>query len=514
MSNKKPKRPYNSPLHVRHTPFEKEAFINNVCNDRYVLVIGSEVVLDKEKHADVNGDVLAFILKVLNNILGKREKPYKTLNALVASRPSISTERELSGADLIRNILIPNDNDEDYDEEEYEVDDEYYNDEEGDVISLDESEREENYSISVNDLSPELCNLLNTRLFRFVMTTTFDSNVEFIMRTIWGSELRVVNIADQDDWKKFQLEIGSTIDRTNISRTVYKYNRPTLIYIFGKATTDRSKNFVKTENDAIEFIELWMNRQEPITNMLKERRILALGCKFEDWYFRFFWYILKRDFGRMGEGEVALSLDDEEPNDQNLKKFLKRKDIYVHKDARQFMRNLYDMLNPKENNAMSMAFHEIMKKRRGDGEIFLSYCSRDFILASRIFFKLTDLGYNVWFDNEELCGGDYEKDIRDAINKARVVITLLTPNVADDLKNNDTQHFYNKEWRFASQTGCERLVPLAADGYSLRACYHARQEGDGSKLTTYEEIIGGHRNGVDLMADNFSKLIEIINNIK
>ena len=35
-----------------------------------------------------------------------------------------------------------------------------------------------------------------------------------------------------------------------------------------------------------------------------------------------------------------------------------------------------------------------------------------------------------------------------------------------------------------------------------------------TKITTYEDIIGGHQNGVDLMSDDFDKLISVIDHLK
>lgn len=452
----------------RQAPFSIGTFISNVCNNRYVLVIGDEVILDKDEFADVNGNLQSFVLRELNLWLGR---DFPSLSELVASRPLHSTNEDPSGTDLIREFYL--------------------------------AEGHDAY-IAQDDLSPELVDLLQTRLFRFVMTTSVAPQIERLMRDIWKEELRVVNIADQADWKRFQQEIADTIDRGIYSETVYRYNRPTLVYIFGKVTSDTAQDFLKTENDAIRFIELWMNRQEPIIKLMKDRRVLALGCKFKDWYFRFFWYILKRDFNRLGEGEVALSLDDGDPDEKNLHRFLDRKQIRLHTDARGFMRSVCDMLNPEKHSPDSEAFHELLKSKRGDGEVFLSYCHQDFILASRIFFQLTEQGYSVWFDNEKLCGGGYEAEIRSAIDRARVVITLLTPNIVDDLAAGVPDRFYVKEWRWASQTGCSHIIPLAADGYDLGASYHK----------TYEQVIRGEMDGVDLMKEDFSQLKKVIDHLK
>ena len=426
-------KPGRSLFQLRQEPFSIGSFIKNVCNDKYVLVIGSEVLLDKDQFPESNGDIQTQILKVLNEGLGQN---FSSLTELVAIRPAVSSENNPNGADLLRNLLVH------------------------------ESQRDAYFSM--DELSPELITLLRTRLFRFVMTTTVDGCVEDVMRDIWQDELRVANIADQDDWKRFQIEIAETMDSGDYSRTHFRYDTPTLIYIFGKATSSLEDNFLKTENDAIEFIERWMKRDEPVIEMIKDRRVLALGCKFEDWYFRFFWYILKRDFDRIGEGEVALSLDDAVPDDNNLHRYLERKQIRVHKDARAFMQSICNVLSPESHSPDSENFHQLIKSKRGAGEIFLSYCSADFVLASKIFFRLTELGYNVGFDSENLCGGDYEADIRKAIN------------------------------------GCRHIIPLAVDGYNLRASYH----------TVYEDIIGGRIDGVDLMTDDFSSLKKMIDHLK
>ena len=462
-------KPGKQVLKPGQNPFEIGQFINNVCNDKYVLVLGSEVILDKEKYPEENGNIQSYLLNFLNNEV---DGHFTSLNDLMASRPTETVGECYSGPDLIRWALLP--------------------------------DKRGNAFLTRDDLSPELVELLGTRLFRFVMTTSVDRLVEEEMRDIWGDALRVVNIADQDDWKRFQQEIVETIDRSNPNETVYRYNRPTLIYIFGKASKDTYLNFLKTENDAIEFIELWMKRKEPIIKMIKERRVLALGCKFKDWYFRFFWYILRQDFTRLGEGEVAISLDERIQDEKELRDYLKRKHIQLHSDARCFMRSICDILSPGAYSPDSESFHSIIRKKRGNGEIFLSYCSRDFVLASRVFFQLTDLGYSVWFDNEKLCGGDYRSDIRRAIANAKLVITLLTPNIMEDLTAGETDHFYNEEWKMAAQTGCERILPLAADGYDLRAIYHKR----------YEQVIKGEPDGVDLMEEGMSQLRKTIDHLK
>ena len=77
---------------------------------------------------------------------------------------------------------------------------------------------------------------------------------------------------------------------------------------------------------------------------------------------------------------------------------------------------------------------------------------------------------------------------------------LLTPGVADDLQQGRTNNYYNREWRIASQTGDKRIIPVATNGYNLRADYHSN---------VFESIISDALHGEDLMqSDGMKKLIE------
>ena len=65
-----------------------------------------------------------------------------------------------------------------------------------------------------------------------------------------------------------------------------------------------------------------------------------------------------------------------------------------------------------------------------------------------------------------------------------------------------TDHYYNKEWRMAQQFNDKVIIPLAINGYSLRAQYHQN----------YENIVVQKPSGIDLMeADGFAKLINSLN---
>ena len=425
--------------------FNKEQFIEAVFNEEYILVVGNEVVMNKDE--EPTGDVNHYILRLVNNSLGQQ---YKDFNELALHSGH--------GFDPIRNLL-----------------------------------NNKAFSFDLNDVSPELKALLSTRLFPIVLTTTFDSYIETLMCHIWGSHLRVVNFDDMNSLRDFRNAISEY-------RGGRLYNEPTLFYIFGKAVREESKKYVHTDDDAIQIIDKWMQlpKEDPVLNLIRSKKILTLGCKFDNWYFRFFWYILKREISRFGEGQVAFMLDANNQVDTKLSKFLKKSRIYRHNDARMFMTDIVNMFNSSDGDD---SFNDIIVKKRRLGGVFLSYCSKDEIQANQIFFILSKHGYNVWFDNRSLYGGDnYNNEIEKAIGESKVFISLLTPNVAHDLQDGHFgEKYYVKEWRMACQIGDKRIVPLAVDGYDLRANYH---------ISVYENIVKDALSGIDLMQkDGFSKLI-------
>lgn len=436
--------------------FNTNKFIKDVLNDKYALIIGNEIVLDSK--IESTGDVHQYLLRKVNE---NSNVQYENYHEIALDK----NER----INPVRRLI-----------------------EDGDI------------RFRAEDVSKDLMALLETRLFTSVLTTTTDGFLEAAMRKIWGSELRVVNIYDKETVDELQKALKTC-------RRGKKYNQPTLIYVFGKLDVDDlAKRYIKTDADAILLIEKWMRMDVESNNemldFIRSKRLLALGCKYDNWYFRFFWYVLtginksSEENNYDGMGEVAFSLDKDDKTEGKLMQFLNRTDICILGDARSFINNITKTLTEDSEDA---PFRQQVVESRRRGGIFISYCSKDALAACQLFFRLCEKKYDVWLDNARLYGGDnYESEISDAISAAKVVITVLSPHVAEDLKRGDTEHYYNKEWRMAQQFGDKTIIPLAVNGYNLRADYQQ----------TYETIINQQPSGIDLMeSDGFSNLITSIN---
>ena len=267
--------------------FNKKKFIKDVLNERYALVIGNEIILNPK--IESTRDVQQFFLKKVNEFSNVEYQDYNEI-ALDVS------EKKNPVRQLIKN---------------------------GDV------------TFCAENVSPDLMALLETKLFTTVLTTTTDGYLEAAMRKVWPKkgELRVVNIYDKDTVDDLQKALKKC-------RRGMRYNQPTLIYVFGKLDVeDLAKKYIKTDADAILLIEKWMRMDVESNNemldFIRSKRLLALGCKYDNWYFRFFWYVLTGvnksgdENNYDGRGEVAFSLDKTDKTEGKLLQFLDRTDICI-----------------------------------------------------------------------------------------------------------------------------------------------------------------------------------------
>lgn len=452
--------------------FDESAFIEGVYNNDYILVTGSGVILDRDQFPDANGDINSFILSVVNS---ERGREYRSISEIKAD---LSLQEISPVYDLLVNRI------------EY----------------------------SQQDMCPELRRLLESYLFRFVFTTTPDHYIETLMYKLWGSSLRVVNFSDMRSMKDFSKALEDS--------RAEGYTQPTLFYVFGKAIKGNVNptRFIESDEEAIVFIEQWMQIKKvypPVERFLKEKRVLGIGCKYEDWYFRFFWYILTREFKRGGlySEPFAPSINDNvvlSTESPQLKKYLDINKVCVHTDPWAFMTRIHNLLT--DTNPASPHGKVIAEKRLAR-RIFLSYkMSPDRSAAEDLYRKIMSGGsFNIWFDQASLWGGDqYNEEIRKAIAGTRVFIPVLTATVAGILADYDAsateQPYFIREWMMARETPGIRIIPVALDGYDLRAPEHQ----------VFESIIlkdpEKAPSGIDLKGDpdgeqfrqNFAKLINSI----
>lgn len=407
--------------------FDDISFVEGILSNKYILVIGSEVMLNREKYPEANGDINVHLLNKINKDKGRN---FRSLSDAVLAYP-------LEISPLHKAIFTFN------------------------------------YNVEDDDISPELKKLLRSRFFKFVFTTTPDHHVETVMKNVWGDDLKVINFSDETSLRKFCDGLKST--------SAASYSHPTLFYVFGKAIKGKTNptKFLETDNNAITYIEDWIkkiNNKEfaPLIAFLKEKRIFSIGCNFDDWYHRFFLHILTSNFIR----------DDYSYNDDvvlgsktgNLEEFLSLNNVCVHSNPWSMLDYINHVLSAKNGDTR---FIDLIKSNRLQGKVFISYKNNpDHELAQSVFETLTEQTHlNVWFDNSSLLGGQpYNQRIPNAIKYSQVFIPILTPAVAkilneynfdqlSYLSNKSGLPYFIQEWKWASEVEGLTVIPIVFEGF-------------------------------------------------
>lgn len=430
--------------------------IPSIINGNCILIVGSEIILSKEEFPEYGGDSQKMIFENLrewlveSNIIGKEHQA--------------QTFTQLSKD--IKNI-------------------------DGHVKGL----LEDTTNFPVSEMSSSLVELIRTRHFRMVLTTTIDPYIYNLMREVWGDELRVmdINSSKWDDSFDFDYEL---------SADGLTPPPPTLYYVFGKAFPKSSNTrFTLTDNDYIETISKWMGKNAPnkLLNYIHSKRIVALGCKFDDWFFRFFWYMLRGTVQGLTDGEVAISLAPQSETDCKLREYFEYSKIHFEPDARAFIKNTLSLIAQHQNEE-----EQQIRMQRREGEVFLSYAHEDFDLVKKIFYRLTESGIRVWFDSAKMQGGNlYDTEIRQAIARCRIFIPVLSRQVQSDLHNGNERYYKDTEWSEAQahhHVGNMEVVPIKLPGYDER---------NAAIIGKLPDCISSHT-VFDLERQRIDSLIEII----
>lgn len=281
----------------------------------------------------------------------------------------------------------------------------------------------------------EIVDFLSIKKFPLILTTSCYPKLEDELRATYG------NVSIFDYVKSARPDIGTDLSSQN----------PTLCYMFGKVKQAK-KQFVVTEDDLLDYMHSWHNldtRPNQLSNYLKDKFLLVLGCEYPNWLFKFFWHSL-RSFDLSFPKPIEEDFDvqgvvaSESINaDEELTKFLRRIQTKYYKNSKNF---IDEFLLRWEGHKKD----EIVKPRevvKDSVDLFISYAHEDVEAARNITNRLKNLGAKVWFDERELEVGDpFAKVIEDEIRKAKRFVPLLShASLHRDIG------FYRYEWERARE---------------------------------------------------------------
>ena len=314
-----------------------------------------------------------------------------------------------------------------------------------------------------NDL---LCKLLSIPYFPFVITTTFDPIVENMMGYIHGKlRLRVLT---------FRNVAGKNDDIENDEDT----KLPTLYYMFGKADGEAG-SFVVTAEDLLKFARSWLQPNDSssnvkpsrLSNVLANRYLLILGCDYQDWLFRFFWYAMKSDSFGAKEVEKGGMLAHTR-QDSELIAFLTNQ----AKAFSQVEPNMKDLVNricegvAKAEKNIKPTTDAISRVPEQGADVFISYSRGDYELVEELYRILSSHGLNVWYDRQSLHHGlDFMRQIENAIRNSTFFVPVFTDTIT---KQTVKEHPYRKEWNYAVEHiqligGISYCFPFMEKGFNM-----------------------------------------------
>lgn len=416
--------------------------VSEICRGQYVLVLGSDIMLDKNYNTEANGDSTRFFLERViesKNQEGMNCRSAGTFTELILNNALDSKQ--------VRRWLLD------------------------EIATLE---------FDLEDITPDLVKLLSTKCFRVVLTTVFDPSVERLMDEVWGKgKYRIMSVFNNKD-RNFDFE------RSELLGDEYFDIPPTLYYVFGKADPQEPElKFVLDDNDTLDCISRWLGNEAPskLLSYIDTKKLLVLGCNLKDWCFRFFWYAMRhKSADNLNKGDIAVLLQPEKSEqDKNLYDYLdKTIRVRLQTNSREYIHRLAEALEEGKIADSALTMSKV-------GGVFISYATEDYAIAWSIFTRLREAGFNVWLDNRKLSVSDqYDKRIERAIEQCRIFIPLLSATVASDLSDGK-ERYYRHEWELATgENSTIEYFPIVTMCYDYRKDYHQRVPDKIRKVTVFD----------------------------
>lgn len=303
-----------------------------------------------------------------------------------------------------------------------------------------------------------LLRLLGTKKFPFVITTSFTPVVENAMKQVWGEDN--VNVLQFRNDPSRDLKPGEG-DVPNIK----EMSKPTVFYMFGKYSEEKNR-YVVSDVDMMEFCKSWLadlKTPRVLTEAIKSRYLLVLGNNYSDWLFRFICYSLRSSAeGMRSSLLVNSSIDDNDP----LIQFLNRLETFIQRDPEYVVCEIERRILKRE----ALNKTEETKAMAYKNDVFLSYSRSDEAVVKKIFDSLSSRGLRVWYDRNDIKGGDnWRQAIIGGIKSSRVFVPILTSNVENEIME---AHEYRIEWKEAAslynRMGSRTfIIPIVEKGFDF-----------------------------------------------
>lgn len=484
--------------------FDWDEFITSICKGEYVLLLGPEIILNTESKdqllMNAAGNVQTYIFTCLQKVWPGVFERYASYNEMVET--FVHNEKTLSDfiSELFCRYIQP----------------------------------------SEEEISPKLLELLRTKCFRFVITTTYDPFIEKAMELVWGKgkyQVRSFHAKDSrykdlpDDKLRAGKEYFDTTPTlfylmgninpypTDVQQLKSSGKMP-LDYAFRDIIYERYKsisdNLFLKETEFMSAVSEWLRPETGaiLKGYIQSKKILTLGAKYDDWAFRFLWYALRG--GVTGNADVAMSLETNSESDGKLKKYLDNQGVHVEINPDDFSAQINEHFSramaENRNNVVNI-LQEYTSRHNG---FFISYASEDYNYAYYLYIQMKAKGLNVWLDyppEGDHVGlkdfDDYNTRIQEAITASEFFIPILSKNTKEALDRDEylpadkQRYFHSIEWQYAKRLN-KTILPIAV-GVSKK---DVEQIG----WTHCQEVFGDIESNISYLFEN--SIVDILERLK
>ncbi len=333
-------------------------------------------------------------------------------------------------------------------------------------------------SIPLDLCNSQLHRLLKLKLFRVVITTIVDDSLERMLKEVWGDELQIINFCDDEKRNIFRSDGIREFDLV----------KPTLCYAFGKIGREK---YAYDDDDKLSIVADWLNPTlneypDAFYQYIQNKKLLAIGCKLDNWLFRFFWYSLRRKVINIKsekfinnsceyrKGTVAIELDTNDKGDNQLRDYLEQNNLFFGQNAHVFINDFLEKLTFDEKG---FCLYQDLEFNCDSKECFISYAHEDFDVAYHLYLALKERGFSVWLDTRKLLpGSNFEHRIKQAIDECAVFLPILSNTISNDYKNGmfdehdrTKRRYYLNEWDEAMLSNNTRkvIIPILCKGFEV-----------------------------------------------
>lgn len=303
----------------------------------------------------------------------------------------------------------------------------------------------------INDTPSQLLmDLLGTKKFPFVITTSFSPIVENAMRDVWGN-VNVLNFNNNPS--------DSIPERGGDIKTANDLKQPTVYYMFGKFCGNKDR-YVVTDSDMMTFCSSWISGHgvpKNLTETLKKKYLLILGNNYSDWLFRFVWFGLRSTTNDM-KSDIVVN----ESAEDSFKQFLDRLETFYQENPEEVIKRIKKDVEDRSLRNVPNASYET--------DVFISYSRTDAAIATNLYNALASKGLKVWFDTNSIQKAeDWEAAIANGIRKTRLFVPILSKNIEQESL---IPHEYRTEWNIAANLSSKMggrtfIIPFSENGFDF-----------------------------------------------